>query len=316
MKPRHEPAVTTNLPARDHAPGWEIQPARDCRPQSRSRPRLRLPLPRAFTLIELLVVIAIIAILAAMLLPALSRAKARAQATSCQNDMKQLQIASQMYSDDYQDQFLNNDTGATGGYSSTSAGPNAWIQGNVQEWTVSYVDNLRTGVLFPYNKSVDIYRCPASQAFVHGLGGVLVPHCRSYAICVQINCNSGKSNAFTRVVTKAAQVRRPSSVFVFGEENQISIDNGAMGTESLAGPNQFWNPPTARHNSGAGFSFLDGHTELWHWRGTALPALNAKYNANDSISQRGSASSNPLNPSATTATDPDYVRLANALPDP
>ncbi len=139
--------------------------------------------------------------------------------------------------------------------------------------------------------------------------------CRSYAISVQLNCNSGKANTSTRVVKKAAEVRRPASVFAFGEENQISIDNGAMGTESLAGPAQFWNPPTARHNDGASFSFLDGHAELWRWRGPALPLLNRQKNADDSIMQRGSPTTNPLNPSPTTATDPDYLRLANALPD-
>ena len=101
---------------------------------------------------------------------------------------------------------------------------------------------------------------------------------------------------------------------MFGEENQVSIDNGAMGTESLAGPVQFWNPPTARHSGAATFSFLDGHGERWKWRGPVLGPLNQKYNANDTVTERPSASTNPLNPTPTTVSDPDFVKLANALP--
>lgn len=261
----------------------------------------------AFTLIELLVVIAIIAILAALLLPALAKAKERANATKCLNNTKQLELASIMYSDDNADVFVHNDTaGATG----TDAAAGAWIQGNVQSYTTlpPYSSWVSSGVLWDYNKSFGIYQCPASRAVVNRG----VPHNRSYSISVQLNCKSGKTDAYTFVAKRMSEVKNPSQVFVFGEENQISIDNGTMGVFSLATAS-YWNPPTARHNNGATFSFVDGHAEIWRWKGS-LVELNRKYNANVTSSQRPSSTSNPLNPTPTTATDPDYLKLAEALP--
>src|ERR1043166_779159 len=97
---------------RNHFCAGVITPPGQPRPGERS----------AFTLIELLVVIAIIAILAALLLPALSKAKARACTTSCLNNTKQLTLAWEMYANDWQDKLVNNHT-----QGNADCGPNAWV---------------------------------------------------------------------------------------------------------------------------------------------------------------------------------------------
>ncbi len=275
----------------------------------RSAPR---PAPRAgFTLIELLVVIAIIAILAGMLLPALSKAKAKAHGTQCLNGLKQLQLGLTIYASDFDDRIVSNNNAPA---VATSAEPEAWIQGNVQLGGPNYTNEIRNGRLFPYHNSEKIYVCPGTRAKTVG-GTTGVAHHRSYAMSVGVNCN-----VETRGIKRMADALKSADVIVFFEENPVSIDNGAAGIRPLsvlqAGTWTAWNPPAGRHNNGAAFSFVDGHVENWVWKGSFIQ-FTKTYNDVSHPTQRTSATVNPFNAGTglplPMIPDPDSLRMAGGL---
>lgn len=283
----------------------EIQPPPD-------QPSARSPRPhstrRAFTLIELLVVIAIIAILAALLLPSLSRAKNKAQTIRCLSGTKQLQIAYELYSTDNGNDLMDNSVSGV-----ASPGATAWIKGNVQDYTSDYGDHPKQGVLYPYNSSLAIYQCPASKAYVKGMGwggGAQIRHNRSYAVSVWLGSNLKPPD---QIAQKFSAIRNPSSTSVFIEENHISIDNGAIGFNRTNSAS-IWNLPSNRHQNACNLSFLDGHSETFRWKGPRIPELNAQYGADDSRSQRTSPTVNPVNGLPWSVDDPDFHKLANTAP--
>ena len=226
-----------------------------------------------FTLIELLVVIAIVAMLASMLLPALSKAKTKAQGISCLNNLRQVQVAWLMYANDFEGLLPPNPEGRA-----QNVAGHGWVSGlldfnglNTDNTNVLFLIDPQWAKLAPYHNSAAIYKCPADRSAVQ-VYGRFHPRVRSIAMNQAIGWNATASWILRagpgyRIMRKLNEVPRPARTFGVADEHPDSINGAGLAvqpTEDLAQA-RIIDFPASYHNGAGGFSFLDGHAEIHKW---------------------------------------------------
>ncbi len=244
---------------------------------------------RGFTLIELLVVIAIIGLLMAILLPALNRARESGKRAVCMTQIKQLQLAWAMYTDDNDDLVVSGDTIYSWGFPDSVGGPQgSWFEyphnwnpcplrsgGTLSPFPggstyisldtateADWMHSIEDGALWKYIRDHKIYKCPVGERNAY------VTYYMSHAL----NTHPASVGPRAPMVYRKMQIRRTSERFVFLDVGWVKGGGGAYytpfksgGPYSTPSPLKWYDPPPTRHGMGTVLSFADNHSEYRKW---------------------------------------------------
>jgi prepilin-type processing-associated H-X9-DG protein len=234
-------------------------------------------------LIELLVVIAVIAILASLLMPAFLMARMKAQGTYCLGNVKQMQVAWSMYSQDFNDYLApNSDYGNEG----KDLDNPAWVAGTMSYLTdpVSLSECTNTdflvgpdytlfGSIGPYTRNPAVYHCPADKSRVN-IEGNLYGRVRSLSMNGWVGFDTrdwmqppAPPNFKLNYKMSDLQSPGPAETWIFIDEREDSINDGwfAVDMVNQGGGARLVDIPAAYHNRAGTISFADGHCQLKKW---------------------------------------------------
>jgi len=188
-------------------------------------------------------VFGLIGLWAALLLPALSQARETARRVNCASHLRTLAIATQMYSQDFEEKFPNLWDGSVGG--GNNSGPGGWMY-FANFGGPARFDPMR-GTLFPYAANPGVFGCPSDRAVpVSGL---------SYALNAALS--KATATAGFHEGLPSSELRNPAATALYLEESAKESFSGDSTNDSYFDPRN--DRATLRHKGGANTSFGDGH---------------------------------------------------------